>query len=85
MRDLLLLSIGPGCLMPRMYCSHIGLLYYPYTFQISPLVSFYEVLAAIGGDVYEPPYFSNFPTLATSPLQEILAAKGGTTWARNDR
>ena len=26
---LLLLSIGPRWLMPRMYCSHIGLLYYP--------------------------------------------------------
>ena len=29
--------------------------------------------------------FSNVPTFATSHLQEILAAKGGTTWARNDR
>ena len=28
--------------------------------------------------------FSNVPTFATSRLQEILAAKGGTTWARND-
>ena len=26
---LLLLTIGPRWLMPRMYCSHIGLLYYP--------------------------------------------------------
>ena len=26
---LLLLSIGPRWAMPRMYCSHIGLLYYP--------------------------------------------------------
>ena len=26
---LLLLSIGPRWLMLRMYCSHIGLLYYP--------------------------------------------------------
>ena len=43
-----------------MYCSHIGLLYYPQTFQISPLVSFYEVLAARGGDVYEPAYFRMF-------------------------
>ena len=25
----LLLNIGPRWLMPRMYCSHIGLLYYP--------------------------------------------------------
>ena len=47
------------------------------------LVSFYEVLAARGGDVYEPSYLSNVPTFATSHLQEILAAKGGTTWARN--
>ena len=29
--------------------------------------------------------FSNVPTVATSHLQEILAAKGGTTWARNGR
>ena len=29
--------------------------------------------------------FSNVPTFATSRLQEILAAKGGTTWARNGR
>ena len=43
-----------------MYCSHIGLLYYPQTFQLSPLVSFYEVLAARGGDVYEPSYFRMF-------------------------
>ena len=28
---------------------------------------------------------SNVPTFATSRLQEILAAKGGTTWARNGR
>ena len=42
---LLLLSIGPRWLLPRMYCSPIALLYYPKTFQISPLVS-YEVLAA---------------------------------------
>ena len=27
--------------------------------------------------------FSNVPTFATSRLQVILAAKGGTTWARN--
>ena len=26
--DVLLLSIGPRWLMPRMYCSHFGLLYY---------------------------------------------------------
>ena len=65
--------------MPRKYCSHIGLLYYPQTFQISPLVSFYEVVAARGGDVYEPSYFriSNF--------QEIVAAKSGSTWERNGR
>ena len=29
--------------------------------------------------------FSNVPTFTTSRLQEILAAKGGTTWARNGR
>ena len=29
--------------------------------------------------------FSNVPTFATSRLQEILAAEGGTTWARNGR
>ena len=29
--------------------------------------------------------FSIVPTFATSRLQEILAAKSGTTWARNDR
>ena len=29
--------------------------------------------------------FSNVPTFATSRLQEILAAKSGTTWARNGR
>ena len=29
--------------------------------------------------------FSNVPTFATSRLQEIVAAKGGTTWARNGR
>ena len=29
--------------------------------------------------------FSNVPTFATSRLQEILAAKGGTTWMRNGR
>ena len=29
--------------------------------------------------------FSNVPTFAPSRLQEILAAKGGTTWARNGR
>ena len=29
--------------------------------------------------------FLNVPTFATSRLQEILAAKGGTTWARNGR
>ena len=28
--------------------------------------------------------FSNVPTFATGRHQEILAAKGGTTWARND-
>ena len=28
---------------------------------------------------------SNAPTIATSRLQEILAAKSGTTWARNGR
>ena len=53
-------SIGPRWLMPRMHCSQIGLLYYPKTFQLSPLVSFYEVLAARGGDVYEPSYFRMF-------------------------
>ena len=71
--------------MPRMYCGHIGSLNYPLSFQISPLVSFYEVLAARSADVYEPSYFSNVPTFATSRLQEILAAKGGTAWARNGR
>ena len=54
------LSIGPRWLMARIYCGHIGLLYYPQTFQISPLVSFFEVLAARGGDVYEPSYFRLF-------------------------
>ena len=39
---------------------------------------------ARGGDVYEL-LFSNVPTFATSRLQEILAAKDGTTWARNGR
>ena len=29
--------------------------------------------------------FSNVPTFATSRLGEILAAKGGSTWARNGR
>ena len=29
--------------------------------------------------------FSNVPTFATSRLQEILAAKGGSTWSRNGR
>ena len=29
--------------------------------------------------------FSKVPTFATSRLQEITAAKSGTTWARNDR
>ena len=29
--------------------------------------------------------FSNVPTFDTSRLQEILAAKGGTTWAKNGR
>ena len=29
--------------------------------------------------------FSNVTTFATSRLQEILTAKGGTTWARNGR
>ena len=29
--------------------------------------------------------FSNVPTFATSRLEEILAAKGGSTWARNGR
>ena len=29
--------------------------------------------------------FSNVPTSATSRLQEIITAKGGTTWARNGR
>ena len=29
--------------------------------------------------------FSNVPTFATSGLQDILEAKSGTTWARNDR
>ena len=29
--------------------------------------------------------FSNVPSFATSRLQEILAAKGGTIWARNGR
>ena len=29
--------------------------------------------------------FSNVPTFATSRLQEILSARGGTTWARNGR
>ena len=29
--------------------------------------------------------FSNVPTFATSRLQDILAAKDGTTWARNGR
>ena len=29
--------------------------------------------------------FSSVPTFATSRLQEILAAKGGNTWARNGR
>ena len=29
--------------------------------------------------------FSNVPTFATSRLREILAAKGGNTWARNGR
>ena len=53
----------------------------PLDVQLSPLVSFYEVLAARGGDVYEPSYFRMFQL---SPLQEILAAKG-TTWARNGR
>ena len=42
----------------------------PLDVPISPLVSFCEVLAARGGDVYEP----NVPTFATSRLQEILAA-----------
>ena len=53
-------SIVPRWLMPRMYCSHIDLLYYPQTFQISPLVSFYEVLAARDGAVYEPSHFRMF-------------------------
>ena len=56
----LLLTNGSRWLMPRMYCSHIGLLYYPQTFQLSPLVSFCEVLAARGGDVHEPSYFRMF-------------------------
>ena len=40
---------------------------------------------ARGGNVYEPSCFSNVPTSATSRLQEILAAKVGTIWARNGR
>ena len=60
MHVLLLSSTGPQWLMPRRYCSHIELLYYPQTFQITLLVSFYEVLAARGGDVYELSYFRMF-------------------------
>ena len=30
-------------------------------------------------------FFSNVPTFATGRLQDILAAKGGTTWTRNSR
>ena len=46
--------------MLLMYCSHIGLFYYPLTFQISSLFSIYEVLAARDRDVYEPSYFRMF-------------------------
>ena len=70
---------GPNILQPY------WLIVLPLDVPVSPLVSFYEVLAATGGDVYEPSYFSNVPTFATSRLREILAVKGGTTWARNGR
>ena len=82
---LLLLTIWPRWLMPRMYCSHIGLLFYPQTFQISPLVSLFEVLAARGGDVHEPSYFRMFqlsPLVVFAISQQLKVELHGT---RNGR
>jgi hypothetical protein len=45
----------------------------------------YEILAARGGVIFRPSYILYVTTFATSRLREILAAKVGTTWARNGR
>ena len=55
----------------RLSALRTGLLY--------PLVSFYEVLAAGGGDVYEPSYFRMFQLSPLVVFERSLAAKGGNT------
>ena len=64
----------------------------PYCFIVQPL-DVPDLTASLllrgpsgqGWTFYEPSYFSNVPTFGTSRLQEILAAKRGTTWERNGR
>ena len=79
---LLLLSIGPQWLMPLKYSSHIVL-----PLDV-PAVTASLHLWGPSGQRWRCLWiflFSNVPTFATSRLQEILAAKSGTTLPRNGR
>ena len=82
----LFLSIGPRWLMPRMYCSHIWLIVLP--LDVPDLIASLLLWGPSGQRwrcLWTFLFFSNVPSFATSRLQEILAAKGGTTRARNGR
>ena len=79
-----LISTVPRWLMLRMYCSHLA---YCTALDVPDLTASH-LLWGPSDQRWRCLWtflFSNVPTFATSHLQEILAAKGGTTWARNGR
>ena len=84
-RSNLLLTTGPRWLMPRMYCSHTGLLYYPIDVPDLTASLLLWCPSSQRRRCLWTFLFSNVPTFATSRLQEILATKRGNTWAKNCR
>jgi hypothetical protein len=65
--------------MPRMSCSHVA---YCTTFNVQTLTTSREILAVRGGA--KPYYFYVFQLSPLVVSPEILVAKSGTMWARND-
>ena len=71
--------------MPRMYCSHIWIIVLPLDIpDLTTSLLLWGPSSQRWGCLWTF-LFLNVPTFASSCLQEILAAKGGTTWGRNGR
>ena len=71
--------------MPRMFCSHTGFFVLPIDVPDLTASLLLWCPSCQSWRCLWTFLSSNVPAFATSRLQEILAAKGGITWARNGR